>query len=395
MQSSADSTVSDPLSEGVLRSRDPAPVYLASFIAIGISLSIIGPALSILRAQTGSSLAGIGVLFLTQGTGYMLGGFFAGRGYDAGFGHRQVATALFLIAAIVLTMPYVHSLSALAALCAVNGAVSGVIDVGGNTLVIWVRQGNVGPTMNLLHLSFALGALATPLLTAIGLLTVTRIEAAVAIVVAVAALSYPSPRPVHLEKASTTRAPRRLLMIVAVFFILYVGLEAGFGGWIHTYGEEIGFSKNAAAGLTATFWGSFAIGRLLASAVARRTTARLMITTTCAMALAAALAMVIGNGRVVVVWPATALFGISVASQFPMMMTFADERLRVSGSDMSWFIAGAGIGGLTLPWLIGQFFDAHGAKAMPIAVSTFGVATLAWFLFTAHALERHLLVSPD
>ena len=100
----------------------------------------------------------------------------------------------------------------------------------------------------------------------------------------------------------------------------------------------------------------------------------------CTLALVSALALTIADGAPAVVWPATALFGLAVAPQFPVMFTYLERRINVTGSATSWFVCGAGVGGLIFPWVIGQWFDRSGAEAMPLATTLLAVATLAWFV---------------
>jgi fucose permease len=85
------------------------------------------------------------------------------------------------------------------------------------------------------------------------------------------------------------------------------------------------------------------------------------------------------------VWPATALFGLSVAPQFPVMLTSLERRFNVTGSATSWFVCGAGLGGLIFPWLIGQWFNRSGADAMPLATTLLALATLSWFVVVNRA----------
>ena len=63
-------------------------------------------------------------------------------------------------------------------------------------------------------------------------------------------------------------------------------------------------------------------------------------------------------------WIGTILFGLSQASIFPTYLTLAEERIHVTGAIAGWFLVGAGLGGMTLPWLIGQAFVQIGAGAM-------------------------------
>jgi fucose permease len=63
-------------------------------------------------------------------------------------------------------------------------------------------------------------------------------------------------------------------------------------------------------------------------------------------------------------WIGTVLVGLAQASIFPTFLTLAEERMHVTGTITGWFLVGAGMGGMVLPWLIGQAFVRIGAGAM-------------------------------
>jgi fucose permease len=63
-------------------------------------------------------------------------------------------------------------------------------------------------------------------------------------------------------------------------------------------------------------------------------------------------------------WLGTILFGISQASIFPTFLTLAEERMHITGTIAGLFLVGAGVGGMILPWLIGQAFVQAGASTM-------------------------------
>ena len=74
-----------PAGHGIARAAWP---YLASFVVLGLTLNFLGPALSTLEDQTGSSTRAIAILFVTQSAGYLVGSLAAGRNYDRDGGHR-------------------------------------------------------------------------------------------------------------------------------------------------------------------------------------------------------------------------------------------------------------------------------------------------------------------
>jgi fucose permease len=67
-------------------------------------------------------------------------------------------------------------------------------------------------------------------------------------------------------------------------------------------------------------------------------------------------------------WMGTILFGISQASIFPTFLTLAEERMHVTGTVAGLFLVGAGVGGMILPWSIGQAFVRAGATAMMVMI---------------------------
>lgn len=371
--------------------RDPVPAYWATFIPIGMALSILGPALPQLRDAVGTDNGGIAILFVAQSLGYLIGPLTFGRWFDRDLGHGMMLAALGVIVAAISLLPSVDSLPMLFLLCTCNGMGCSIVDTGGNTLLLWARRGtDSAPAMNVLHLLFGVGALGAPLLVDVDLRTAVTINAVLAVAVGGFLVTRTQPSAELGVRPDAAGAPtnRRLLAMVTMFFVLYVGVEIGFAGWIYTYAEEIRLpGKSAPALLTALFWAAFTAGRLIAVPVSRRLGPYAMVRWSSVLAVVAAVLLTIGDSAPAMVWISTGLFGLGVAAQFPMMVSFADDHLHLSGSDTAWFVAGAGAGGLVMPWVIGQVFDTHGATAMPATVLVFTLATLAWFLITARALH--------
>ncbi len=371
--------------------RDPVPAYWATFIPIGMALSILGPALPQLRDAVGTDNGGIAILFVAQSLGYLIGPLTFGRLFDRDHGHRMMLASLGLIIVAISLLPSIDSLPVLFVLCAFNGLGCSIVDTGGNTLLLWARRGtDSAPAMNVLHLLFGVGALSAPLLVDVGLRTAVTVNTVVAFAVGgfLTTRTQPSAELGVRPDADGAPADRRLLAMVTMFFVFYVGVEIGFAGWIYTYAEEIRLpGESAPALLTALFWAAFTGGRLIAVPVSRRLGPYAMVLWSSVLAVLAAVLLTIGDSATAMVWISTGLFGLGVAAQFPMMVSFADDHLHLSGSDTAWFVAGAGAGGLVMPWVIGQIFDVHGARAMPVTVLFLTMATLAWFLVTARALH--------
>ena len=154
------------------------------------------------------------------------------------------------------------------------------------------------------------------------------------------------------------------LALIVIFFFLYAGAEVGFGGWIYSYAVALRLSSEAtAAYLTSAFWGSLTAGRLLAIALAVRFSSRSVLLGDLIGRLASLGILMLGSASLEATWVGTCGVGLSMASIFPAMMSLAQGRMRITGRVTGWFFVGASAGGMTLPWVIGQFFESVGPRA--------------------------------
>lgn len=373
--------------------------YLGAFVVLGLAATLLGPAIPLLRDLTGSSEAQISILFVVSAPGYIIGSTLAGRLYDRGGGHRVLAGGLVLMACGAVLLPFViTSLVGLAVSFAVIGLGMSVVDVGCNTLLVWSRTGDVGSIMNALHLCFGIGALIGPLSVGLsqwwlGNLTLACIVLAVpAVLVAVMASRMPSPAPRRAGERVAARVEggrsmshRGAMALVGVFFAIYVGMELGFAGWISTYAEDTGLGDAPIPALAAgAFWAGFTLCRVVSVPVARRVPALHILTATCVASVLAAGSLVVAGDVPTVVWIGTFLFGAAVAPQYPMMVALAEERIGLSGGATAVIVASSSMGGLALPWIIGQLLDSRGVEAMPQVITLSAIVLLGWFVL----LER-------
>lgn len=377
----------------------PVWVYLISFIVLGCALSVAGPALSHLRDRVGTDDGGISLVFVGSSAGYMLGSFLGGRWLDRGRGHQMWAVCMMASVALIAVISQIRDLGPLVAAFVMLGVACGTGDVSGNTLVVWSRPESPGAALNALHLFFALGALSAPLLTnrAIAwtdsLWPVAVPLAALTALCSFVLLSSPPPMktraPDHSHDDTAAASVRRgQLAVVSLFFFVYVALEVGFANWIHSYVEQIGYGDaNTATGVTATFWIGFSVGRVISIGLARRFSAGWMLVGSMTIALASSAVLVAVNGGNIGLWIVTFLFGVSIAPQFASMISYAEQHLALSGAATSAFIGAAGLGGLVMPWTVGQLFDAHGPGVLPTVTLAACLATVAAGLWVRHMVQ--------
>ena len=363
----------------------PVPAYLAGFLLIGLGLSVAGPALSHLRDRVHTTDGGIAWLFVGQSAGYILGSVFAGHGLDSGRGHRRWVAAMVGATCSIVLIALAPSLALLVAAFAVLGGACGLCDVSGNTLVMWSRPEGPGALLNALHLCFAIGAMVTPIIVNRSLHLTDSIwgvalpMAALTAVCAALMLPHPSPARTRLatvERSHAGGARGTQVAVICAFFFAYVAMETGFINWIHTYVEQIEYGGAATAtGVTSMFGLGFTAGRVLAIWVARHVSPGWIVAGTTLLSVLSSLLFVVFDGPGPMLWVVTLLFALSVAPQYASMMAFAETHLALSGRNTSAIVASSGLGGLVMPFVVGQLFDRIGPQALPPTIVGLAVLT--------------------
>ena len=372
-----------------------AAAYYATYVLLGLMLTSIGPSLDALRAQSDSSTEAIALLFTANALGYIAGSLAAGRLYGRIAGHRLLLAALLILAALTLTVPGLGSLGLLIVAFALIGIPLGVIDVGGNTLLVWLYRDDVPPYMNALHLSFGVGAVIGPLVfdrfaVATGNAATTYwLFAALMVPVAFWLARLPSPdSPVAGPTTDPRGVVRRhawLVGLIAVFFFLHMGGEMAFGGWIFTYADDATGSQTTARLVNSAFWGGLVIGRLVAIPLAMRFSPRAMLQVDLVGTVASLALIVLRPDSVPALWIGTIGFGFFVASMIPSSFNLAERRLPITGHVSAAFLVGGSLGTMTLPWLVGQLFVPYGPLSVMYVT---GAAMLgAWVLFALIARQ--------
>lgn len=362
--------------------------YYLAFITLGMAAAALGPTLSGLAQNTGTQMSQISILFTARSLGYLLGSWRGGRLFDQLPGHVVIAVGLAAMAATMLAIPLIPALWLLALLLLLLGIGESILDIGGNTLLVWIHRAKVPPYMNALHFSFGLGAFLAPLIIGQVLGLTNNITWAywilglLMIPVALWLLRLPSPAlGHHHEEEGRPPADMLLVGLIALFFFLYVGAEVSYGGWIAVYAEKLKLADQVtAAYLASAFWGALTLGRLLAIPI----TARLRP----GLVLAADLTGCLASLGLILLWPHSLLavalgtfgLGLAMASIFPVTLSLAERILPITGQITGKFFVGGSIGAMILPWLVGQFIDTVGPQATMIIIGLDLLAAVAVFI---------------
>ena len=388
------------MQSAIQRWRPMAP-YFGAFLGLGVALSFVGPALPELRRQTGSTIGEMGWVFSAQSVGGLLGSIVAGRVFRRIGGRHLMAVSLGAFALAILVVPGASELGFIVAAGAVIGFGAGSVDVGGNTVV----SGLVAPdrlvsSINALHMSFAVGAVIAPLVVGVSLSGTDSLwPACVAFAIGTGAVACAlwfgdragSARQAaddHAQRGATPAAWR--LALVALFFLLYVGLEIGFSGWIATYSDELGLGSGWATGLTVAFWVGFLLGRIGMVWRGDRIATGRTLAWSVGVATLLAVGVAAAGSHTIPLLVLSVLFGAVIAPQFPTMLAHLHHVVPLSGVVTAWCIAGSALGGLLLPPLIGALLDSVGTAGLPWTIAAASTASGV----VVFAIDRWALALP-
>ena len=352
--------------------------YGLCFIALGLSMSVMGPTLPSLADNTGVSLARISFIFTATSIGYLLGSSGGGGLFDKFKGHRVMTMALILMVVSGVLIPMIQSFNGLLGVMFLFGLGQGLIDVGTNVSVLWMFQSRVGPYMNALHFFFGLGAFISPVIVAIvirwsdGAITWPFwVIAALFIPGLLGLVIFPSPEIPEKEtgQGKSQKIIYKLVIPLVIIFFLYVGVESSYGYWIYSYATTTGIAGEAGASLlTSFFWGALMVGRLITIPLARKIKPAVILVGNYGLTLFFFLIILLWPVNPVVIWIATIGLGLAVSSVFPTLLSLAETRMKVTGAVTGLFFLGTSLAGMFFPTLIGQIFEYVGTYQTMLAL---------------------------
>jgi fucose permease len=324
--------------------------------------------------------AGIGIFFFVNAVAYV-GGSMVGGLLTERVGRRLVLPlAVLLITLGLFGMATVPTWGLFLTLAIPFGFGSGAIDGGMNGLVLDLYPDGRGRALNLLHLFFSLGALASPLVVGrlveagAGWQTIIAATALAAIPIAIlfAIVDLPSGRHARAAGAAAVRVGLSLSIVaLAVAIACYVASEIGVSNWLVRFLEtaSIGLATSALA----LFWGCLALGRIVTAWLGDRFDHALLAATAslvAAMALVAAV-MVPSLPASIVLF---GLVGFAFGPVYPLIMAVGGDLYPTRSAAVSGFLSGSAvIGAIVYPPLMGFISVEAG-----LTVAMIGAAVLSF-----------------
>ncbi len=371
-----------------------------TLLAIGWTGLLIPSLIRSIKTTFDQTDAGIGVIYLAYALAYALASF-GGGALTERLGRRLVlGGAVLTHGAGIASLGLAPSWTVFVAAAVLAGAGAGCLDGGANGLVLDAYREGRGRAMNLLHVSFSVGALAAPL--TMGSLVESgvpwqTVAMGTGVIVSLLAIAYaviplPSGRratgsadaaPESATALAGTTMPRLLagpLLLLGIAIATYVAAEVGVSNWLVRFLEPAPLATATLA--LSLYWAGLTVGRLLASAVADRFD-HLRFTIACTLAMAALTAVAILVPSLPVSIVAFGVVGIASGPVFPMIIALGGERYPERSAAVGGSLTGmAVVGSVVYPPAMGFLSVTVGLTAAMLGTVVMGVlSTVALVAF--------------
>lgn len=367
--------------ERVYLNRAGLAAIAAIFFLMGVVGSAYGPLLEHLSRHFGVSLAVAGGVLSAHFLGALVGVLVSMRVLQRISSRAFVFGGLGAMGLGCIGVALAPSWPAFLASVVVVGLGWGALDIGCNQLVAHGEGTRRTAALNALNGSFAIGAVAGPILVStVGRSHLSLLYGAIAVLAfglwpLVAGIE--GRLPFLAERAAGRSAA--VLGVFMVAFALYVGIEAGTGGWMPSHLESNGVQSLAAATLTSGFWLALAVGRLFAALIPARMPERLTVIA-CTAAAAIALLGALNPTLAPVAYVVT---GLALAPIFPTGIVWLAKLRPGDARATSWLFPASMVGGAIVPGTIGAVIARFGIGWAPAVLSLVALGCLAAFSMAA------------
>jgi fucose permease len=372
--------------ERVHLNRAALAAIAAIFFLMGVVGSAYGPLLEHLSRRFGVSLAVAGGALSAHFLGALVGVLVSMRVLQRVSSRAFVFGGLGFMGLGCAGVALAPSWPSFLAAVLVIGLGWGALDIGCNQLVAHSEGIRRTAALNALNGSFAVGAVAGPILVStVGRSHLSLLYGGIAVL---GFVLYPLVARIKGRLPFLTeRVAGRSTAFLGVFmvaFALYVGIEAGTGGWMPSHLESNGVQSLAAATLTSGFWLALAAGRLFAALIPARVPERWTViagVAVAAIALFSALNPAVAPFAYIVT-------GLALAPIFPTGVVWMAKLRPGDARATSWLFPASMVGGAIVPGTIGAVIGRFGIAWAPAVLSLVAVGCLAAFAVAASGSGR-------
>lgn len=387
-----------------------------SFFCQGAMVLLVGAILPDLIREANLSYTAAGTLLSAFAVGNLLASFVY-PAYSKLVGRKPaILTAAVLLPFILLSLTFVPPLWAMILLFILLGICRGCYSIINNAYINENSDGSAF-ALNILHMTFAIGAFASPLVTSIFFNAGFTWRSIVYTIAAGTAISAILVTQLHLpnqvqnasarndenetahdgrnENVIARRAATKqstfykmpVFWISGLILFFYLGLENCVNGWFVTYFRSTGImSDNYANSLVSFTWLAVLFGRLFTALISTKVKKQKIILTDC-LATAAFFILLVSTKNLALI--TTAIVGLGFFFAGIYATTIANAHSAISGSDLgtSMILAIAALGGIVAPQIVGSVADKIGL-AGSIGILTVNVVAMIVFSIVNKILNK-------
>jgi FHS family glucose/mannose:H+ symporter-like MFS transporter len=360
----------------------------ASFVPIGVATVLLGPMLPVLSARWGLNYSQAGALFTAQYIASTCAVAVSGvvvswRGF-----RFTIQAGLFLVAVGLALM--LAGTRVLGVLCiSTYGAGLGISVPAGNLMVAEMNPDHRSATLNWLNFFWSAGAVACPFLVA----AMTRthqlplflgVVAGTALLVAIGIAGIPgtpvistSAVPLSPKVSQVIERRFRPFVILAVLFLVYVGTENSFGGWVATFSKGLrALSPTMSLMTPSFFYASLMVGRWLAPLLLKSIGEITLIRVGLLLACAGSVGLIFSHELTQVVGSAC-VAGLGLSAVYPITISLLSKEFGAASSRVgSIMFVLSNIGGGLFPWIVGIVSNHSGTVKTGLLVPLVGCVVM-------------------
>lgn len=366
-------------------------ILFVGFVATGASTVLLGPLLPLLSSKWNLTDRASGSLFTAQFLGSLVGTVASGwlaRRIDFG---RTLFTGYLFMAMYVFAVWRV-SWPELIAAAALNGLGLGLVIPSTNMVVSDAFAKSRAAALNLINLSWSIGAIACPALLALAIRygQMQRALDGLAVVTIIVAMFMlrSQLRPSSTQSEGRVNLSRAPFLILASLFFLYIGTEGAVAGWLATFASRT-VMRSGFVWMTAPsfFWAAMMIGRAVAPLILRHLSEPIISAGGLCLSFIGVIGILIGVTPAWVLGGA-ALAGFGMCSVFPIFIAEISRYFGASASQASAYLfAIAALGGAVIPWIVGAVSAETGKLQAGLSVALAGIAVQVALIFALKSVS--------
>ncbi|XP_061750088.1 sodium-dependent glucose transporter 1 isoform X2 [Nerophis ophidion] len=371
----------------------------ASFLGLGMGISVVGPTFEDLAFNVKKNIANISYIFVGRSAGYIGGSVLGGILFDCMNPHLLLGISMLFTACGMCAIPFCKHALLLTGFMSTIGISMGILDTGGLVVSLntWGRQAQ--PHIQAQQLGFAVGSFVSPIIAQLrsGPSPVTGCQTGsgpanasggeipnsahnhrscafqstwayvlIGLFNLLSGLLFFSlyflgevsaGKPRRQEKPKMARHHTALIVLLFFFCFASAGAEITFASFIFPFAKKYArMDQSHATGLNSFFWAMFAICQGLSIFLVSHMYPGTAVFISLVGTTLSSLFLCLFSKDAVALWVCTGLYGAFISSIFPSAISWLEQYTTVTGRSAATLMLGAALGELVQPALVGFLF---------------------------------------